>query len=36
MRAAEQGDAGAQCCLGVAYFDGVGVGRNKEEAVRWF
>ena len=30
------GDSAAQCCVGLAYRFGLGVGRDPEEAVRWF
>ena len=35
-KAAEQGDAVAQCNLGVCYYNGDGVPRDYTEAVRWF
>ena len=34
--AAEQGIAGAQCRLGVAYAEGRGVPQDDTESVRWF
>ena len=34
--AAEQGVAGAQCRLGVAYAEGSGVPQDDKESVRWF
>lgn len=34
--AAGQGHAGAQCALGIFYFNGVGVNTSKTEAVGWF
>ena len=34
--AAEQGDAEAQCKLGLRYRDGDGVSKDLEEAVKWF
>jgi len=34
--AAEQGDANAQCKLGLLYVDGKGVEENNEAAVKWF
>ena len=34
--AAEQGIAGAQCRLGVAYAEGRGVPQDDKESVRWF
>ena len=34
--AGEQGDAHAQHCLGVMYYDGTGVPQNHIEAVKWF
>jgi TPR repeat protein len=34
--AAEQGDAGGQCNLGMCYLHGVGVEKDNDEAVRWF
>lgn len=33
---AERGDAAAQCQLGLAYANGIGVPKNGPEAVRWF
>ena len=30
------GDVAAQCCVGLAYRFGLGVGRDPEAAVRWF
>ena len=33
---AEAGDAHAQVILGEAYYDGKGVARNQEQAVKWF
>ncbi len=33
---AEQGDAGAQCNLGVIYAKGNGVPQNYAEAVKWY
>lgn len=35
-KAAEQGDAYAQCDLGLCYADGVGVLQDKQEAVYWY
>jgi len=35
-KAADQGNAEAQCCLGVMYYDGEGVPRNYGEALKWF
>lgn len=32
---AEQGDADAQCQLGLYYMNGIGVGRDEDEAVKW-
>ena len=32
---AEAGDAYAQFNLGLCYFGGLGVGRDKKEAVKW-
>ena len=34
--AAEQGDAAAQCRLGLAYASGEGVARDAKEAVKWW
>jgi TPR repeat protein len=36
VRAAEEGDAGAQCYLGVCYQTGQGVQQDHQEAVKWF
>jgi TPR repeat protein len=36
IKAAEQGDAGAQCSLGVMYEFGKGVPSDYAEAKRWF
>lgn len=36
VEAAEQGDAGAQCELGLSYVYGVGVQSNCTKAVEWF
>jgi len=35
-KAAEQGDAGAQCNLGVKYYRGEGVPKDVAEAVKWY
>lgn len=35
-RSANQGDAGAQFNLGLMYFQGEGVAKNKREAMKWF
>ena len=35
-KAAEQGNAKAQCLLGLMYTLGQGVSRDKSEAVNWF
>ena len=35
-KAAEQGDADAQCMLGVAYENGRGVKQDASEAVWWY
>jgi hypothetical protein len=35
-KAADQGDAGAQNSLGVAYFTGKGVPQDYAEAFRWY
>jgi TPR repeat protein len=35
-KAAEQGDAGAQVKLGLAYVGGTGVVEDDAEAVKWF
>ena len=34
--AAEKGDAEAQYCLGLSYFDGQGVNKDKVKAAMWF
>jgi TPR repeat protein len=34
-KAAEQGDASAQCRLGLMYMQGQGVTKSTEEAMRW-
>ena len=34
-RAAAQGDAMAQCSLGVAYYNSQGVEQDTKEAIRW-
>ena len=34
--AAEQGDADAQCKLGLCYANGCGVSKNYAEAVKWY
>lgn len=35
-KAAKQGDAGAQYCLGMCYYGALGVKLNEAEAVKWF
>ncbi|HXS69820.1 MAG TPA: tetratricopeptide repeat protein, partial [Candidatus Polarisedimenticolia bacterium] len=35
-KAAEEGDAQAQCYLGVCYQNGQGVKQDYQEAVKWF
>ncbi len=35
-KAAEQGDAVAQCNLGFCYAEGLGVAKDEEEALQWF
>ena len=35
-KAAEQGDAAAQCYLGICYQTGQGVAQDYTEALRWF
>jgi len=35
QKAAEQGDAAAQCNVGYLYKEGMGVKKNKKEAVKW-
>src|ERR1022692_3990189 len=35
-KAAEQGDAAAQCYFGICYQTGQGVAQDYAEAVRWF
>jgi TPR repeat protein len=34
--AAKQGDAQAQCCLGVCYEHGIGISQDEAKAVEWF
>ncbi len=34
-KAAEQGDANAQCSLGMAYDNGTGVPKDSAKAVNW-
>ncbi|HYG34555.1 MAG TPA: tetratricopeptide repeat protein, partial [Clostridia bacterium] len=34
--AADEGDAAAQCYLGICYQTGKGVAQDYQEAVRWF
>jgi TPR repeat protein len=36
LKAAEQGNAGAQFVLGVNYENGYGVTRSNSEAVKWY
>lgn len=36
LKAAQQGDADAQCCLGDCYQYGDGVEENEEEAIKWY
>ena len=36
QNAAEQGDAKAQCDLGVMYFEGQGVAQDYAEACKWY
>jgi TPR repeat protein len=36
MKAAEQGDADAQCDLGFAYYKGEGIPENKVEEAKWY
>ncbi len=36
LTAAEQGDAQAQCLVGIRYNKGRGVKENKEEALKWY
>lgn len=36
VKLAESGDAEAQCNLGWAYFNGLGVAINKTAAIRWY
>ena len=35
-KAAAQGNAAAQCNLGISYSNGQGVAKDEAEAVRWF
>ena len=35
-KAAEQGDAGAQCLLGISYDEGRGVEQSDTEAAKWW
>ena len=35
-KAAEKGDADAQCKLGVCYLHGEGVEKDEHEAVKWY
>jgi len=35
-KSAEQGNQHAQYRMGAAYLNGVGVGKDKAEALRWF
>ena len=35
-KAAKQGDAGAQCNLGVMYDNGHGVKQSDSDAIRWY
>ena len=34
-KAAEQGNADAQLCLGICYAEGDGVAKDMSEAVKW-
>jgi len=36
LKAAEQGNRGAQYLLGVMYYDGMGVDKDYKEAIRWY
>lgn len=36
QESAEQGDAAAQCNLGLCYYNGNGVAKDLTEAVKWF
>ena len=36
LKAAEQGHAKAQCCLGAYYYVGQGVRKNLMEAIKWW
>jgi TPR repeat protein len=36
MLAAQQGDALAQCCVGICYARGLGVKQDDEQAVHWY
>lgn len=36
MKAAEQGHAGALCCIGDCYRDGIFFKENREEAMKWY
>jgi TPR repeat protein len=35
-KSAEQGDAAAQCLLGLCYENGTGVAKDQKEAVKWY
>ena len=35
-KAAKQGLAGAQCCLGFMYYNGHGVKQSDSDAIRWY
>lgn len=35
LEQAQQGDAGAQCVLGMCYHEGINVNQSDEEAVKW-
>ena len=34
-KSAKQGDADAQFSLGMAYYDGLGIEKNKSKAIEW-
>ena len=36
QKAAEQGNAAAQCKLGVCYDNGTGVEKDEQKAVEWY
>ena len=36
LKAADQGDANAQCSIGGFYYNGLGVAQDYEEAMKWY